>query len=49
MNLHFNGPENLEKPPVWVFPEVVICLDCGLAEFDVPEPELRILEEDSAA
>jgi len=35
--------KNIGKPVVWVFPEVVVCLDCGTAEFAVPEPELRQL------
>ena len=49
MNLHFPGIENLDKPTVWVFPEVVVCLDCGLSEFSVQKPELRRIEEESAS
>lgn len=48
MNLHFPGYKNLEKPTVWVFPEVVVCLNCGYAEFSVPDAELRRLDEDAA-
>lgn len=33
MNIHFPSYQNLEKPTLWVFPEVVVCLDCGFAEF----------------
>ena len=40
--------ENIDKPVVWVFPEVVVCLDCGTAEF-VPEAELRQLARGDAA
>jgi hypothetical protein len=48
--IHFPGLQNIEKPIVWVFPEVVVCLDCALAEFSVPKDELRQLEQsDSAA
>jgi|HubBroStandDraft_6_1064221.scaffolds.fasta_scaffold106508_1 hypothetical protein len=43
MSIHFPGLQNIEKPVVWVFPEVLVCLDCGTAEFDVPEAELRQL------
>ena len=37
----FSRPEN--KPTVWVFPEVLVWLDCGVSEFTVPETELRVL------
>ncbi len=37
MGIHFIGLKNIDKPVVWVFPEVVVCLDCGTAEFAVPE------------
>ena len=47
--IHFPGLKNINKPVVWVFPEIVICLDCGTAEFAVPEAELRLLFEDNAA
>ena len=34
---------------VWLFPDVVLCLNCGVAEFVVPEAELRLLSEGPAA
>ena len=37
MNIHFPGIEGLDKPTVWVFPKVVVCLDCAFAEFVVPK------------
>ena len=37
MGIHFPELKNIDKPVVWVFPEVVVCLDCGAAEFAVPE------------
>jgi hypothetical protein len=49
MNIHFPGYEGLQKPTVWVFPEVVICLNCGFAEFSVPEAELHLLVKGNAA
>ena len=33
----FSELKDIDKPVVWVFPEVVVCLDCGTAEFAVPE------------
>ena len=49
MGIRFLGLENIDKPVVWVFPEVVVCLDCGTAEFAVPEAELRQLAEGDTA
>jgi len=47
--LHFPGLKNLDKPIVWVFPELVVCLDCGFTEFVIPASELRrVVEIDSA-
>ncbi len=40
MNVHFPGWEGLEKPSVGMFTEIAVCLDCGFAEFFVPEAEL---------
>jgi hypothetical protein len=45
MNIHFPGREGLDKPTVWVFPKVLVCLDCGFAEFVVPTNELHVLVE----
>jgi hypothetical protein len=45
MAIHFEGLTNIDKdkPIVFMFPEVAVCLDCGLAQFTVPERELRVL------
>jgi len=49
MAIHFLGLKNIDMPVVWVFPEVVVCLDCGTAEFAVSEAELRQLAKGEAA
>jgi hypothetical protein len=49
MGIHFPELKNIDKRVVWVFPEVVVCLDCGTAEFAVPEAELRQLAKGDAA
>ena len=51
ISIHFPEPKNIDKPVVWVFPELIVCLDCGTAEFIVPEAELRQLAKggDAAA
>jgi hypothetical protein len=47
--IHFPGLKNIDKPLVWVFPELAVCLDCGMTEFVVPDPELRLLAKGDAA
>jgi hypothetical protein len=47
--IHFPGLKGLDKPIVWVFPELLVCLNCGFTEFVVPEAELRRLVESDAA
>ena len=41
--IHFPGIKGLQKPIVWVFPKVRVCLDCGYADFTVPEVD-RLFE-----
>jgi hypothetical protein len=49
MGIHFPGLKNIDKPVVWVFPELVVCLDCGTAEFAIPDEEMRQLAKGDAA
>ena len=44
MNIHFPGKNNLTKPSVWAFPEIVVCLDCGFTEFHIEDVELGRLK-----
>lgn len=41
--VHFPGLDGLNKPIVLVFPKLSVCLDCGVAQFTVPERELMVL------
>ena len=43
--IHFPGLAGLNKPIVWVFPKLRVCLHCGSTEFNVPRHELDVLEE----
>ena len=43
MAIHFRGLNGLDKPIVWVFQEIGVCLNCGFTEFTVPERELQTL------
>jgi hypothetical protein len=47
--IHFLGVRNVDKSIVWVFPQLVVCLNCGTAEFAVPEDQLRLLARGHAA
>jgi hypothetical protein len=43
MGIHLHGLQDVEKPLLWVFPELLVCLNCGKAEFAIPGSELRAL------
>jgi hypothetical protein len=43
MMLHFRRLKNLDKPGVWLFPKVLVCLECGHSRFTAPETELALL------
>ena len=49
INIHFSGLKNLDKPVVFLFPKLLVCLDCGFTEFTIAETELRLLGEGVAA
>jgi hypothetical protein len=49
IGIHFPGLEGISKPVVWVFPKLVVCLECGTAEFVVPEAQRPQLKGDTAA
>jgi hypothetical protein len=43
--LHFPGLKGVDKPIVWMFPRILVCLNCGHSVFTVPETQLRALAE----
>lgn len=43
MLVHFEGLKNLDKPGVWLFPELLVCLECGFAQATIPAYELAQL------
>jgi hypothetical protein len=47
--IHLPGLENVDQPVVWVFPQLVVCLNCGTTEFAVQEDQLRLLARNQAA
>ena len=42
--IHFPGLEGLQKPIVLLFPQLLVCLDCGFTEFTVPERKVNVLK-----
>jgi hypothetical protein len=49
INIHFPGRKGLDKRAVLLFPKLVVCLDCGLTQFTLPETELSQLRKGAAA
>ena len=43
MIIHFSGLKNLDKPGVWAFPKLLVCLDCGSSRFTTPKTDLALL------
>ena len=41
--IHFPGWEGLERPVVWAFPRLMVCLGCGLVEFELLPEQLEQL------
>jgi hypothetical protein len=46
--IHFPGVENLSKPHVLEFPNIVVCLECGYASFRVSQTDLRLLQDNTS-
>ena len=45
MIIHLSGMKNIDNPGVLAVPRVLVCLDCGLSTFTVPETGLLVLQE----
>jgi hypothetical protein len=45
IHCHFSGLKNLDKPSVFVFPKILVCLDCGFSQFTLEDTELTLLAE----
>jgi hypothetical protein len=48
MMLHFSGLLNIDHPGIPVFPNVLVCLDCGASLFAIPQAELTLLASRAA-
>src|SRR5215813_6068661 len=45
--IHFPGFEGLDKDIVWVFPKLMVCLQCRFVEFVLPDEQREQLKKDS--
>lgn len=45
INVHFPGLSHLDALPVLLFPELLVCLECGHTEFTVSKDELARLKQ----
>jgi len=43
ISVHVLGVENVDKPTVWAFPRLLVCMNCGFTELTIAEDELRQL------
>ena len=43
MNVHFPGPGSRDEQAVLLNPKLLVCLDCGFAEFTISRKELPSL------
>lgn len=45
INIRFPGTDGLTIPTVRVFPKILVCLDCGAAQFTIPDAERKTLSD----
>jgi hypothetical protein len=43
IHVHFSELKNLGKPGAFVFPKLLVCMDCGFSRFTTPRTELALL------
>ncbi len=43
INIHLHAEIRPAMPSVLIFPELLVCLDCGFAEFSIPPADLSRL------
>jgi hypothetical protein len=48
MMIHFGGLKHLENPGVLIYPEMLVCLDCGSTRFRIAETDLSLLKQGNA-
>ena len=41
--IHFPGLKGIDLPTICVFPKLLVCLNCGVAEFAISEAQIASL------
>jgi hypothetical protein len=49
IGIRYPGLQGLEQPIVWVFPQLLVCLNCGTAQFAIPNALLSVFAEDCSS
>jgi len=49
MMIHFSGRKHLLQSGVLVFPDMLVCLDCGTTRFTISEETLELLREENTS
>ena len=49
MAVHFPGLKNIDTPHVYISADLLVCLNCGTAQFAVPQAQLCQLAKGAAA
>ena len=49
VSIHFQGLKKAHELPVLVFPELLVCFNCGKTEFTIPREELELLAKKNAS
>jgi hypothetical protein len=47
MIIHYSGLKNINKLGVWVFTNILVCLDCGFVWFTAPEAAAVLRADES--
>jgi len=47
VNVHLPGISNVDKPPFFIFPQLLVCLACGSVEFAMTDDQLGKLKDHS--
>jgi len=45
VNIHFPGSRGLEKPSIFVFPKIIVCLNCGSMRSNLSLEETTTLQK----
>jgi hypothetical protein len=43
--LHFPGPSGLKTDPIFLFPKIVVCSDCGLMQANLSAGDLEQIRQ----